>query len=200
VITLFHSPDSRSSRFIWLLEELGVDYEIVYCSIARRSGKGAPDPRNPHPDKRVPALLHDDILVTEQAAIALYLTDLYPDAGLGATIGARERGPYLTWLAFNAGEIDMAYTLRAFLADSLDPITLAHHKRVTARVAAALEGSPYLLGERFTAADILVSGAFEWDAGLQGDNPAIRDWLARLSTRPAAQRMLACDAPDCAAS
>lgn len=200
MITLFHAPDSRSSRFIWLLEELGVEYEIAYCSIPRRSGKGAPDARNPHPDKRVPALLHDDTLVTEQAAIALYLTDLYPDAGLGAPIGARDRGAYLTWLAFTAGEVDVAYNLRAFLAENLDSVTRANHRRVTDRVATALDRGPYLLGDRFTAADILVSGPFEWDPGLQGDNPAIRDWLARIAARPAARRMLDRDAPASAAS
>ena len=59
MLSLFHAPDSRSSRFIWLLEELGVEHEIVYCDIPRRSGRGAPDPRNPHPEKRVPALVHD---------------------------------------------------------------------------------------------------------------------------------------------
>ena len=106
-----------------------------------------------------------------------------------------DRGAYLTWLAFNAGEVDVAYNLRAFFADSLDPITLANHRRVTERVAAALERGPYLLGGRFTAADILVSGPFEWDPGLQDDNRAIRDWLARLSARPAARRMLDRDTP-----
>jgi glutathione S-transferase len=194
MVTLFHSPDSRSTRFVWLLEELGVGYEIAYCSIPRRDGTGALDPRNPHPDKRVPALLHDDVLVTEQAAIALYLTDLYAGAGLGAPIGSPGRGAYLTWLAFYAGEIDVAYNLRSF-APNLDAITLANHRRVTARVASALSYGPYLMGERFSAADILVSGPFEWDLGLQGDNSTIRDWIARLAARPAAQRMLERDTP-----
>jgi glutathione S-transferase len=57
MISLYHSPSSRSSTFIWLLEELAVDYNIVYCDIKRRSGKGFADPENVHPDKRVPALL-----------------------------------------------------------------------------------------------------------------------------------------------
>src|SRR5579862_3326067 len=120
MIRLFHSPDSRSTRFIWLLEELGVNYEISYCSIKRRNGSGKPDARNPHPDKRVPALLDDDILVTEQSAIALYLTDRYPKAGLGVELTSRDRAAYLTWLAFYAGEVDVAYYTRAIFASNLD--------------------------------------------------------------------------------
>jgi glutathione S-transferase len=87
MISLYHSPSSRSSTFIWLLEELAVDDNIVYCDIKRRSGKGFADPANVHQDKRVPALLHDGQLVTEQMAIALYLTDTFPTAGLGRSVG-----------------------------------------------------------------------------------------------------------------
>ena len=86
MLSLYHSPDSRSSRFIWLLEELGADYQLVYCSIMRGTGVGERDPANPHPDKRVPALVHDGALVTESAAIALYLTDLMPDMDLARAL------------------------------------------------------------------------------------------------------------------
>jgi len=193
MITLFHSPDSRSSRFIWLLEELGIDYELVYCDIPRRSGRGAPDPRNPHPDKRVPALSHGGQVVTEQAAIALYLTDAFPAAGLGVAVNAPERGAYLTWLAFYAGEVDAAYATRALYGDRLDPASVRAQERVVGRVRAALARGPYLLGERFTAADILVSGPFEWDAAVAPVDGDIRDWLQRLAVRPAAQRATARD-------
>jgi glutathione S-transferase len=193
MVTLFHSPDSRSSRFIWLLEELGVDYELVYCDIPRRSGRGAPDPRNPHPDKRVPALSHDGQVVTEQAAIALYLTDAFPAAGLGVPANAPERGAYLTWLAFYAGEVDASYATRALYGDRLDPMNVRDYARVVGRVRAALARGPYLLGERFTAADILVSGPFEWDAAAAPVDDTIRDWLQRLTARPAAQRATARD-------
>ncbi|MEE4454901.1 glutathione S-transferase N-terminal domain-containing protein [Novosphingobium resinovorum] len=78
MITLFHAPQSRSSRIIWLLEELGTAYEIRPVSIFRpMTGEGQPDPANPHPDKRVPAILHDGALITESVAIALYLADAF---------------------------------------------------------------------------------------------------------------------------
>jgi glutathione S-transferase len=192
MLTLYHSPDSRSSRFIWLLEEIGVPYEIVHCSIARRAG-GMADPNNAHPERRVPALMHDGQLVTEQVAIAVYLTDTFPDARLGVSIGGIGRAAYLVWLAFYAGEVDPVYTTRRLYGDRLDPITLRDQARVVARVAGALAVGSYLLGEQFSAADILVSGPFEWDAALVSDNSVIQDWLTRLRARPAAQRAAAKD-------
>jgi glutathione S-transferase len=106
MLTLYHSPKSRSSRFIWLLEELGARYQVEYVTIARQDGSDGPDSRNPHPDKKVPALIHDGVLVTESAAIAPYLTDLYPKAGIGPQVGDPTRGPYLAWLAYYAGVIE----------------------------------------------------------------------------------------------
>src|SRR3954466_14009589 len=79
MITLYHAPQSRSSRIIWLLEELGVPYEIRPVSIFRpMTGEGVPDSANPHPDKRVPAIEHDGALVAESVAILQYLTDAFP--------------------------------------------------------------------------------------------------------------------------
>jgi glutathione S-transferase len=192
MITLYHAPNSRSSRFIWLLEEIGRRYEIVYCSIVRRAG-GTADPNNAHPEKRVPALVHDGQLVTEQAAIALYLTDTFPEAGLGVTIGQKRRAAYLTWLAFYAGEVDPVYNTRWLYGDRLDRITLRDHTRVIDRVAGALASGPYLLGQQFSAADILVSGPFEGDHALVSDNARIQAWLERLRAKPAAQRAAAKD-------
>lgn len=192
MFTLYHSPASRSSRFIWLLEEIGVEYQIVYCTIVRRAG-GVADPKNAHPEKRVPALVHDGTLVTEQAAIALYLTDALPEAGLGVSVGHAGRAAYVSWLAFYAGEVDPVYNTRWLYGDRLDPITLRDQARISDRVSKALAKGPYLLGKQFSAADILVSGPFEWDAALVGDNSAIQGWLADLAARPAAERAAARD-------
>lgn len=192
-LKLFHSPDSRSSRFIWLLEELGADYELVYCTIKRRSGVGAPDPRNPHPEGRVPALLHDNRLITEQIGIALYILELFPNSDVGVPVGSDERGSFLSWLGFWASEADPAYNARLFYAGRLDATTERDSGRITARVANTLADSPYLMGARFTAADIFTSGPFEWDPGLVDKKGKIAAWLARLAARPAAQRAAALD-------
>ncbi|MFD2138432.1 glutathione S-transferase N-terminal domain-containing protein [Novosphingobium resinovorum] len=109
MITLFHAPQSRSSRIIWLLEELGAAYEIRPVSIFRpMTGEGLPDPANPHPDKRVPAIVHDGALITEAVAIALYLADAFEQAALAPTIGDPRRGEYLGWIAWYATEFEQA--------------------------------------------------------------------------------------------
>ena len=92
MLTLFHAPQSRSGRIVWLLEEIGADYDIVYVDIFRAMTlTGARDPANLHPDGKVPALLHDEALVSESAAVALYLTDVHPEANLGASVGSPDR-------------------------------------------------------------------------------------------------------------
>jgi glutathione S-transferase len=83
MITLFHSPNSRSASIVWLLEELGVTYETKITGFRRPDGTGAKDPANPHPHGKVPALKDGDDTVFETAAIALFLTDKYPAKKLG---------------------------------------------------------------------------------------------------------------------
>src|SRR5580698_7956525 len=97
MITLYHRPKTRSSRFIFLLEELGAPYEIKQVTTRTREG-GAPDPANPHPHGKVPTISDDGEVVFESPAIALYLTDKYPTAGIGPTIGNAKRGAYLSML------------------------------------------------------------------------------------------------------
>ena len=91
MLTLVHAPRSRSTRFLWLLEEIGTPYDVMKVDIRRTggpsAGSGARDPSNPHPHGQVPALLDDGVLVHESAAIALYLTDKFPEAGLGPAPG-----------------------------------------------------------------------------------------------------------------
>lgn len=185
MLTLFHAPWSRSSRLVWLLEETGADYEIRYCDIPRMDGTGARDPLNPHPDGKVPALLHGDLLVTESAAIALYLTDLFPDAGLGAAVGSAERGTWLTWLTWAAGEMEPAFWSRISGAIEGDAKAQARYDAVIARLLGALERGPYLMGQRFTAVDVMVGSAVAWGREFAPDSPVLDAWLARIMDRPA---------------
>src|SRR5262245_48986629 len=106
MLTLYHAPRSRSTRIVWLLEELGADYALKIVDIPRQDGSGAADAANPHPDKKVPALDHDGALITESIAVILYLTDLFPQAKLAPAVGDPQRGEYLTWLAYYAGVIE----------------------------------------------------------------------------------------------
>lgn len=193
MLTLFHAPRSRSSRFIWLLEELATDYEIRYVDIPRMDGSGAADPSNPHPDKKVPALAHDGAIVTESAAIALYLTD--PGAGIGPAVGDARRGAYLTWLAYYAGVIEPVVTIE--FAKLGDNAVLARRfrgvKEMNDRVRDALDRGPYLLGDAFSAADVLVGSLGHFAREMLPAGDPVDAWLARLNGRPALPRALAKD-------
>jgi len=197
MLTLFHAPQSRSSRMLWLLEELGADYAVRYVEIPRLDGSGRTDPANPHPDHKVPALLHDDVLVTESAAIALYLTDLQPQAGIGPLAGDPRRGPYLSWLAYYAGVIEPVVTIEfaklggnAMLAPTFRGLPEMHQ-----RVLGAVERSPYLLGAAFSAADLLLGSLAQWARAMLPAGELIDGYLARLNARPALARAQAKDAP-----
>jgi glutathione S-transferase len=196
MLTLFHAPQSRSSRIIWLLEELGADYTIRITDIPRPDGSGASDPGNPHPDKKVPALLDDNVLITETIAIVQYLTDKFPAAQIGPPIGDPKRGPYLTWLAYYAGVIEPVVTLEfAGMADNpAVQRTFRDRAAIDRRVLNALETGPYLLGKNFSGADILLVSLGLFLRNMLPAGEPVESYLQRCSTRPAAARALAKDA------
>jgi glutathione S-transferase len=196
MLTLHHAPQSRSSRILWLLEEIGAPYEIRLTNIPRMDGSGAPDAANPHPDKKVPALVDDGALVTESAAIVLHLTDRFPAAGLGPSLGDSLRGSYLTWLAYYAGVIEPVVTLE-FAQLAHHPVlerTFRGRGETDARILSALRAGPYLLGERFSGADILVASLGQFARPMLPADRLVDDYLARTGARPALARARAKDA------
>ena len=188
MLTLFHAPQSRSSRIVWLLEELGLPYDVHYCDIRRRDGSGARDPSNPHPDGKVPALVHDGALITESAAVCLYLTDLLPEAGLGPRVGDPDRGAYLSWLVWANGEMEAAFLAKFTGRTETEPAARAAYDAVMARILNALERGPYLLGDRISAADLLIGSTFGWGRQFAPESAVLDAWLARIQDRPACRR------------
>jgi glutathione S-transferase len=179
---------------IWLLEELRQPYTIHPVSIFRSmTGEGAPDPANPHPDKRVPAIDHDGTLVAESVAIVLYLTDTFPRAQLGPVVGDAGRGAYLTWVAWYVAELEPI--LFAGLAGELDasPQKQRSYKVVMQRLETALARAPFVMGERFSGADFLISSAIAFGRQVFPDDPALDAYIDRCRSRPAAVRGLALD-------
>lgn len=194
MLTLFHAPQSRSSRLVWLIEELGADCHIEYCDIRRMTdGSGAPDPKNPHPDGKVPALIHDGSLITESAAVALYLTGLHPEAGFGFPQNSPHRGPLLTWICWAAGEMEPAMWGKISGATERDPFALERYEAAMARILEALWVGPYLMGDQFTVADVMIGASLSWGREHLPDSPLIDDYLARIQARPAHQRAMARD-------
>lgn len=197
MLTLFHAPQSRSSRMVWLIEELGIDCQVRYCQIAVRNGQtvGEADPSNPHPDGKVPALRHDQAVITESAAIALYLTDMFPEANLGAQPGSAERGALLTWICWAVGELEPAIWSKMTGEADRDPLAKARYQAAADRLLEALWVGPYLMGERFTVADIMVGSSLAWARAFLPESPLLDAYAERLGQRAARVRADARDSP-----
>jgi len=195
MLRLYHTAQSRSDRVVWLLEELGVSerVEIVPVTILRNDGSGGRDKNNPHPEDKVPVLEHDGALIMESGAIMLYLTDMFPDAGLGPPVGQPGRGAYLNWLHYYGGVIEPV--LAAQFSEGETPALFQRSFRGPAemadRLGAALRDAPYLLGDDFSAADILIATPFSWFAAMTPDIDEVKDWVVRCTARPAFARAAA---------
>lgn len=196
-LTLHHSPNTRSTGALILLEELGVPYQLHVLNMK------AGEQRQPaylaiNPMGKVPALTHGDALVTEQVAVFLYLADLFPQAGLAPAIGDPLRGPYLRWMAFYGSCFEPALIDRAQknapASKSMSPYS--DYDTMLKTLTDQLGKGPYLLGDRFSAADVLWGTALSWTVkfGLVPELPVITAYMERVNTRPAVLRARARDA------
>ena len=197
MLTFYHSPQSRSTRVLALLCAMkAIDgVELREVSIHRvMQGNGAPDPLNPHPEGKVPLLVHDGVAIRETAAILLYLTDLFPDSGLGVRAGDPLRGRYLSWLAWYAGVMEPVLILdSAGIEHPWLEATYRNAAEVRARLAEALVEGPWLVGDRYTAADLLCASPFLWFQDLDPGTPQVADWVTRCKAHPAIEEARALD-------
>jgi glutathione S-transferase len=196
MITLYHRPQTRSSRFIFLLEELGAPYTVQIVTTRSRDGSGVPDAANPHPHGKVPAISDDGTVVFESAAIALYLTDKFPNNRLGPMNGDPQRGAYLSWLAYYAGVFEPALISR-FMKIEVPQVTAGWVavEQMMPAILARLSPGPYLLGENFSALDVLFGTTFAQFAqsDLLPRSPEIESYYKRVVARPAFARAMARD-------
>ena len=203
MLTLYHAPRSRSSRIITLLRELDaldkVNIEIV--GITRGDGSGAKDPKNPHPEGKVPLLVHDGVVIWESIAIIQYLTDLFPAKKLAPLPGVAKRGRYLSWLAWYAGVVEPVLIVEAAgLSHPYLQFTFRSSVEMARQLETALTASPYLMGEQFSAADLLLYSPFAWFPEATPDVPAVKAWIERCAARPAVQWAADFDASSLAAA
>ena len=187
-VTLFHSPNTRSTGVLTLLEELGVDYDLHVLN-TKRGEQREPAYLAVNPMGKVPAIRHGDALVTEQGAVFLYLADLYPQAGLAPPIGDPLRGPFLRWLFFYGSSFEPALVDRAMKREPAPPATSPYgdYETMLGTLTAQLAKGPYLLGDRFSAADVLWGSALTWTTmfKLVPELPVLRAYLDRIGARPA---------------
>lgn len=196
-VTLHHSPHTRSTGALILLEEIGADYALNVLDMKAGEQRQAPY-LAVNPMGKVPAIEHVGAVVTEQGAVFLYLADLYPEAGLAPPIGDPLRGPYLRWMVYYGSSFEPALIDRAMKREPAPASTSPYGDWDTmlATLTDQLAKGPYLLGATFSAADVLWGTALGWTTRfkLVPETPLIMDYVARVGARPAAARARAKDA------
>ncbi len=187
MLTLFHAPQSRSSAIVALIDEMKIaDWvDVRAVGIPRMDGSGARDPANPHPEGKVPALVHDGVVITERAAIILHLCTLFPDTGLSPAMASPAWGAFVRWLVWYQGVMEPVLVVQATgLSHPWLTATFRGPDEVAQRLRSALEHGPWLMGEQYSAVDLLLHSPFAWFTEATPDDPLIRDWVARCMNRP----------------
>ena len=187
---LYYNPKSRAAIAKWMLDECGADYEIVPIDFTKGEHK-TPEFLKINPAGKLPALVDGDAKIFEGAAICLYLAEKFPEANLAPKIGAPERGRYLSLMVYSTSQLEPA------MADAL--LGVAHLAQrgwtdfETARnvIEGELGDGPYLFGDWFTAADVMIGSMFIWRRMFGGppDRPKLEAYVNRLLARPAAMKM-----------
>jgi glutathione S-transferase len=193
-IVFYHNPQSRAQMAHWMLEEAGAPYRIVPIDFAKGENR-TPEFLAINPMGKLPTIVHRGTVVTETAAIIAYVADAFPAAGLAPSPGDPSRGTYYRWLFFGAGCVEPALLDKMMNRPPVErksTVGWGSYEDVVAALKVALGKGPYLLGEKFSAADVYVGSQIRWAMmfgapGLKGEK-VFEDYVARLSARPAAQR------------
>jgi glutathione S-transferase len=197
MMKLYWAPRTRSLRALWVLEEAGAPYERVRLDLSALEQKSAAF-RAINPMAKVPALTDGSLAVAESGAICAYVAEAHPEAGLAPPVGDPARGRYLQWLFFSPGSIEQAFLVKSTNAQVRpEAAGFGEFDRVFDVLEAAVAKSPWLLGERFSAADVMVGLDLHFGIDifrLVPSRPALRDYVDRCLARPALQRAKAIEA------
>jgi len=201
MITLFWCPQTRASRILWLLEEMNEPFEVRMIDIRDPETKGDPDFVAASPMGKVPAILDTTpngvVQMADSASIGLYLADRYPASSLAPAVADPSRGQYLYWMTYTPGVIEPAMMER-FNNWEVSPTNCGwgNFNQMVEVLEKGLEDSQWLLGEKFSAADVMVGSSvyFMQKFGILPDNPVLGAYAERCLARPAYQKALARDA------
>ena len=184
---LYFNPQSRAVIARWMLDECGADYEIVPIDLAMGENKRT-DYLKINPAGTLPALVDGQARIFETAAICLYLADRFPEANLAPKIGDPRRGKYLTFAVYSTSQLDPAIVDAALNLKTERQRGWTDFETCKTVVERELGAGPYLLGEQFTAADVLIGSMFIWQRmmGTRSGRPAIDAYVDRLLARPKA--------------
>ena len=193
-ITFYTNPQSRGRIVHWLLEELGVPYDMNILDFEKGDHK-KPEYLKINPLGKVPAVVHRGVVVTEAAAICTYLADAYPEAGLAPALNDPQRGTYLRWLFFGAGCIEPAIVDKLFARPPVErkgAVGYGSYDDTLNALETALTPGPFILGERFSAADVYVGAQVQWGLMVKGldPRPKFQQYAERIAQRPALSKLL----------
>jgi glutathione S-transferase len=199
MLTLYHATQSRSIRPRWVLEELGVPYRMIRLDLPAQEHK-KPEYLRVNPNGTVPTLVDDDLAIYESAAICQYLADKFPEKHLAPPLGSPQRGLYYQWNHYAMSALEPPI-IQLFMHRVQLPEAERSPKAVDAALAAvgpvldvverALAGREYVVGERFTVADVMIGSTVWWGQTmglLDASRPNIGAYVQRLAARPALQR------------
>ena len=196
-LIFYTNPRSRGRIVRWMLEEIGQPYRTEVLDYG--TTMKAPTYLAINPMGKVPALRHGDMVVTEAAAICAYLADAFPQVGLAPPHGDRLRGPYYRWLFFAAGPVEAAVSNKAFgfvvPPEREGTIGYGSFQRVMDTLEQAVSGGNYLVGDKFTAADVYAGSQIGFGLMFKTfePRPAFQHYWQRVSVRPANARARALD-------
>ena len=191
-MTFYTHPWSRGRIVRWMLEEAGADYDVVVKEFG--GSIKAQDYLAINPMGKVPALVDNGVVITEVAAICTYLAERFPQKNLAPALSSPERGTYLRWMFFVAGPLEMASTAKAFNwridAENSQSVGCGFIADTINAMESAIKNGPYICGDQFTAADVLVSSYLGWQMQQKviEERPAFRAYVERTENRPAAIR------------
>jgi glutathione S-transferase len=197
MIKLYYVPMTRAGRVRWMLEEMGLPYEVARLDVAAKQNR-TPEYLAIHPLGHVPAIEIDGAPMFESAAIVMHLADLHPDKRLAPPPGTALRGPYYQWMAFAMTELEPAVAMVSYHT-AMRPVerriaAVADEGRekfaaCSAVLAAHLATRKYMLGDEFTATDVVIGGVLGWSkaTGILTDGRLL-EYLKSLTGRDAFRR------------
>lgn len=201
MLRVYGLTNSRSNRVVWTLEEIGADYEFVPVDLQQNLAEGKPF-TDLNPGRKVPVLDDDGWLLTESAAICTYLADRHPEAKLVPPAGTRERARYDQWCFFVLSELEQPLWTKAkhrfalpedWRIEGIEQTAIKEFRIAERVLAQGLGDQPFILGDQFSAADILIATTLNWaqrgeEISLDEDN--LKAYSDRLLARPALARTL----------
>ena len=191
-LTFYHNPMSRGRIAHWMLEEVGVPYETKVIAFDKGEHK-SPEYLAINPMGKIPAIVHNGTVVTEAAAICAYLADAFPKAGLAPPLTDPARGTYYRWLFFAAGCIEPAMVDKMAARPKVERpgmIGYGSYEDTLNAMEKALSPGPWILGERFSAADVYFGSQIGWGTFTKAlePRPAFQEYFGRCTQRPAYKR------------